>query len=291
MKTILLTGATGYLGTNLLKAFLKNEYRVIAVCLNKKEQLDFDSCYENNVKKIYLDTDSIESVFDSEKIDIIVHTATVYGRANEGIEEIIKANVIFPLKILQRAVKNKVSIFVNADSMLDKSTSIYAMTKFQFKEWLDFFSNQIKVVNLTMDQFYGPNERPTKFIAWLIDRFKNNVSSVDLTAGTQTRDFIYVEDVVSAFVTVVNNMNFVSQGCNNFEVGTGTLTSVHDMVLKVQNLFDNKNTKLNFGAIPLRTNELSGKIVKSSELRNLGWSPQYSVDAGLAEIKQMEGIK
>ncbi len=68
---------------------------------------------------------------------------------------------------------------------------------------------------------YGPGDSPNKFIPWLIAQLKNNVPKIDLTAGEQTRDFIYIDDVCTAFKTVCDKMDDIPERFASFEVGTG----------------------------------------------------------------------
>lgn len=91
MKNILLTGATGYLGTYLAEHFLNKQYHIIALALNRSEQFKFDG--HKNVSVYYLNETEIAEIFSKENIDIVIHTATLYGRCGEQIIEMLKANV------------------------------------------------------------------------------------------------------------------------------------------------------------------------------------------------------
>lgn len=289
MKTILLTGATGYLGGYLSESFLNKDYKIIALALNKKEHYKFQN--HKNVKLYYLDEISIEDIFKNENIDIIIHTATLYGRNNESIISMQKANVEFPLKILLQAI-NHAKLFVNTGTILQKNLNAYSLTKNHFEDWLSLYSDKIKCINLKLDHFYGPNDKSTKFIAWLIEQFKNNVREINLTEGSQTRDFIYIDDVVSAFNTVVEKESRIPLGkLNTFEVGTNHKTSIKDMVLMIKKQIGNTTTKLNFGAIPYRKNEVLDYQLDTSGLHLLGWKPEYlTVGKGIQKVLEIESL-
>ena len=283
MKTILLTGATGYLGGYLAKNFLDEGFFVIALALNKSEQFKWKD-YDNQ-KVYYLDDTNIKEIFAKEKIDIVIHTATRYGRSREDNVDMVKANLEFPLEVLEEAVKHNVGIFVNTDTILEKSINAYSLTKNQFTDWLKMYSDKIKCINLRLDHFYGPNDNPVKFIAWLIQQFSKNVAKIDLTEGAQIRDFIYIDDVVSAFDTVIQNSEKLPIGkVNNFEVGTNVKTSIKDLVLMIKEKMGNTVTKLNFGAIPYRKNEVLDYDIDTSSLKHLGWIPGKTLQQGLNEI-------
>lgn len=291
MKTILLTGATGYLGGYLAKNFLDKGFFVIALALNKSEQFKWKD-YDNQ-KVYYLDTTNIKEIFAKEKIDIVIHTATRYGRSREDNVDMVKANLEFPLEVLEEAVKHNVGLFVNTDTILEKSINAYSLTKSQFTDWLRMYSDKIKCINLRLDHFYGPNDNPVKFIAWLIQQFSKNVAKIDLTEGSQTRDFTYIDDVVSAFDTVIQNSEKLPIGkVNNFEAGTNVKTSIKEMVLMIKEKMGNTVTELNFGAIPYRKNEVLDYQIDTSGLHLLGWKPEYiSVEKGIQKIVEIEGLR
>lgn len=288
MKTILLTGATGYLGGYLSENFLNKGFKIIALALNKNEQYKFQ---DNILTKVYyLDKTTVKEIFDNENVDVVIHTATLYGRRQEHLTSMEKVNVEFPLEVLNEAINHNVKIFVNTSTILNKNINPYTLTKNHFEDWLSLYSDKIKCINLKLDHFYGPNDKPIKFIAWIIQELKNNVEKIDLTEGTQTRDFIYIDDVVSAFDIVIEKEKNIPNGkLNTFEVGTNSKTTIKEMVTTIKEKLGNTKTKLNFGAIPYRKNEVLDYQVDTTGLHLLGWKPEYlSVRKGIQKLLEAE---
>ena len=288
MKTILLTGATGYLGGYLSENFLNKGFKIIALALNKNEQYKFQ---DNILTKVYyLDKTTVKEIFDNENVDVVIHTATLYGRRQEHLTSMEKVNVEFPLEVLNEAINHNVKIFVNTSTILNKNINPYTLTKNHFEDWLSLYSDKIKCINLKLDHFYGPNDKPIKFIAWIIQELKNNVEKIDLTEGTQTRDFIYIDDVVSAFDIVIKKEKNIPNGkLNTFEVGTNSKTTIKEMVTTIKEKLGNTKTKLNFGAIPYRKNEVLDYQVDTTGLHLLGWKPEYlSVRKGIQKLLEAE---
>ena len=291
MKTILLTGATGYLGGYLSKSFLNQGFRLIALRLNQNDKFLFEEKFSSQVKTYSLDVSSPETVFKENKIDIVVHTAVLYGRNNESITDMLNANVAFPLKILSLCEKYCTELFINTDSILTPEINAYSMTKHNFVDWLSMYSDKVKIANIRLDHFYGPNDNPIKFIAWLIQEMKNNVEQIDLTDGNQTRDFIYIDDVVSAYSTVIANRANISLGqVNVFEVGTNTKTSIRQLVSLIYEKIKPTKTTLNFGGVPHRKNEMFNYDVNTTTLRFLGWTPQVTLAEGIEKILKTEEV-
>lgn len=288
---IAITGATGFLGQCLSDHFLHkfgNDVKLIALVSNKNKNYKYKD--NPNTKVYYLDKTPIPTIFNNDKIDVVIHTATLYGRNKENVIDVERVNVEFPLVILSEAIKHNVKIFVNTSTILSKNINPYALTKSHFEDWLSLYADKIKCINLKLDHFYGPNDSPIKFIAWIIEQLKHNVSYIDLTEGSQIRDFIYIDDVVSAFDTIIKNEKQIPIGkLNTFEVGTNCKTSIKKMVITIKEKLGNTKTTLNFGAIPYRKNEVLDYIVDTSNLRLLGWKPKYpSIEQGIQKLLEIE---
>ena len=288
MTTILLTGATGYLGNRLGRKLLDDGYSIVAIHLNHNEKFLYDEKYSNRVSKVYLCDTPIEEIFSDNKIDGIIHTSTLYGRSGEQIADMIRANVVFPVELITNAIKKQVQFFINTDTILNKYVSPYALTKSNVTEWMKIFSDNIKMVDIKLDHFYGPKDKNTKFVAAMVEKLINNVAEIDLTEGTQTRDFIYIDDVIEVYRTVLNNLDKMTLGqIATFEIGTNKKTSIKYVVQKLKELTASKS-KLNFGAVPYRKNEMLDYEVNTTAIRLLGWIPKVDIDEGLAKIVQAE---
>lgn len=288
MKTILLTGATGYLGSRLVKASLGLGYKIAAITPNAKDTM----AQSEGLSIYHLDEISLKDIFARNEIEGIIHCATCYGRAGENAVDTARVNIMFPLEILSLAVAHKVDFFINTDTILNADINEYALTKNQFRQWLSFYADKIKTVNMRLDHFYGPFDKPNKFIAYLFREFNNQSPFIDLTSGEQTRDFIYIDDVISAYLHIMKNIRTIPNSIlNNFEVGSGTQTSIKNLVIMIKELTQNNTTKLNFGAIPYRKNEVLDYKVNISALQKLGWAPKVTLEQGIKQIIKEEKRK
>jgi nucleoside-diphosphate-sugar epimerase len=184
-----------------------------------------------------------------------------------------------PFQLLDLAIKKCVKVFINTDTVLDRFVSAYALTKTQFREWLYFRRNEIKTINMQLEHFYGEGCSASNFITVMIERLKNNETVIDLTKGEQQRDFIYYEDILSAFEVVINKNETITSG-STFQVGSGETVSIKELMLFLKGQ-TNSISQLNFGAIPYRENELMISETDIEPLRNLGWKPEYSIKKGL----------
>lgn len=288
---ILLTGATGYLGNRLGRQLLADGHSLVAIHLNHNEKFEFDAKFEKKVTKIYLSDTPIADIFNENKLDGIIHTSTLYGRSGEQVSDMIKANVVFPVELLTNAIKHDTKFFINTDTILNKYVSAYALTKSNLTEWMKMFDDKILMVDVKLDHFYGPNDKNTKFVAAMVEKLMRNEEAIDLTEGTQTRDFIYVDDVVEVYRTILSHLDKMSLGqVATFEIGTNKKTSIRHVVQKLKELIG-ATTQLNFGAVPYRKNEMLDYDVNTTAIRLLGWKPQVDIDEGLKKIIEQERNK
>ena len=279
MKTILITGINGFLG-NLLAKRLTDKHNIIGL----EYSLDNLFRIEDHSFKVY-STDNINWVqlFKENTIDIIIHTATFYGRNNEDLQQIAETNLFMPFQLLDIAIKNKVSLFINTDTVLDRFVNIYALTKRQFQEWLYIRKNEIQIINMQLEHFYGRGANPSNFITYIANQFIHNAPSINLTLGEQRRDFIHIEDVVSAYCKAIQKISEIKEPFTNYQVCTNELVTIKEIVLSLKKI-TKSTTKLNFGALPYRDNELMISESDNSKLISLGWSPIHNIYKSLPSI-------
>ncbi len=282
--TILIAGTTGFLGSYLLKSFIKNGHEVIGLKRSTSNSYRIEE-YLNQIILYDIDKTELSDIFENHKIDIVVNTVTNYGRKDTKISSILDTNLMFGLKLLEESVYNNVKAFINTDTFLDRNINAYALSKAQLVDWMKFLSNsnRTQMINIKIEHMYGPKDDKNKFIYWLINQFKQNVEKIDLTSGIQKRDFVYIEDIVSAYETIIRNIDTLLI-FEEFELGSGNSIEVKEFVKQiVQEINVNKTitTKLNFGAIPYRVNENMKMEANIQKLQNLGWKPQVSIEDGI----------
>ncbi|OYU06325.1 MAG: epimerase [Pseudomonas sp. PGPPP1] len=287
MKNILLTGASGFLGSALAHHWVRAGYKV-SVLLRPESAAARIVDLMNNIQLYRCSgDDEVLSAIGKVAPDYIVHTACSYGRAGENLIHIFDANVRFGLLLLEGASRlDKQVTFLNTGTILDSSVSSYAMTKNSFSNlgslqarWGD---RGVQFINVALQHMYGPGDDKSKFTTYVIGSCIDNVERLRLTSGIQERDFIYVEDVVSAYDVILSNVS--SFACaEEIEVGYGDAVSVKSFVELVHSMTASK-TLLEFGAVPCRANEAMLLVADISRLRSLGWTPTISLKVGVQKI-------
>ncbi len=278
--TILMTGGTGYLGSHVLRAMISEGHRVVLL-KRPTSRLERIEDLLPALRTYDLGKVDLHNVFKEHAVDAVVHCATQYGRAQSSPLGIVEANLLLPLQLLQIGVEHGLKAFVNTDTILDKRVNEYTLSKKHFLDWLQTYKQRMICANLALEHFYGPGDDSTKFVSWVAGEFARKAPKIDLTLGEQKRDFVYIDDVVSAFTTVVKFLRSTSPGFYDYEVGTGTHVSVRELVEKIRTKIGSPATKLLFGAMPYRPNEVMESKVNLAPLKALGWTPRVSLEEGL----------
>jgi len=282
---ILMTGATGFLGSNLLRRLVEDGHDV-TILIRQSSQLSRIANILNRVSVHRVDID--QGVFVSSSIETIIHCATNYGRGNVDFAELLEANLLLPLQLLQDGCRAGVRCFINTDTILDKGVNDYTLSKSQFREWFGKYANKMVCVNVALEHFYGPQDDPTKFVSFIVDQLLNDVDSISLTPGEQKRDFIYIDDIVEAFLLILKNSATMKSGYLDYEIGTGQTVSIREFVELIKRLAGNTHTRLDFGALPYRENEAMETHVNAGAIRALGWHPTISLIDGLSKMIELE---
>lgn len=267
------------MGSNIAKA-LCDDYHIIILKrsfspIKRIEQI------VNKVELFNIDEINPKSIFSQKKLDIILHCATHYGRKSIDPLEIIEANLVLPLALLNLAKKYSVPCFINTDTILDKRINAYSLSKSQFSDWLRTLSADIVCINMELEHFYGPLDDSSKFVTHLIASILKEDSEIQLTQGEQKRYFVYIDDVVNAFKLIIRKSIHLNKGYHSFQVGSPQGVSIRAFVETIKQLAGNKNTNLKFGAIPYRDREIMDPGLDVRPLMEMGWRIDISLEEGL----------
>ena len=208
---IIITGITGFLGSNLARKLIRSNSPIIGI-INSQKSIDRISDFSDKCKLISLP--DLNNFLELKKYALfgIVHAATVYGRDSESREDIYKCNYELPIQILKNTRKFNPKFFINIDTFynnkisLEKNMNTYIESKKDLIKYLKKFktNSSFKIFNLILHHIYGPGDSKHKFTSRLINLL-NHEDYLDLTPGLQERDFIYITDACEAISQIIAN--------------------------------------------------------------------------------------
>jgi nucleoside-diphosphate-sugar epimerase len=291
---ILITGANGYLGSYITKKFIENNAEVTIV-VRRSSNLDRISIVVKNINILYLEDEEFLVKIRKTKVDILINAIVDYGRESPYFFNLLETNVLLPFKILDLVCKEKGFIYFTFDSFYAKQEFLdkkimpeYVLSKNQLNEWLDLYNKTTKVtiMVLRLEHLIGPNESINKFNGWILNQLISNIPVIKLTSCEQVRDFIYIEDVVDAIFILIKNRNKFEKKFNQIDIGTGLGYSIKTFVENLHH-FTNSNSKLEFGALPSRVNEIKSSIANNEFLYSLGWKPEINLNKIIKKILEI----
>lgn len=288
---ILITGASGFLGSALARYWLDARYEV-GLLLRRNSNLRRLGDLANSFEIMrYTSDGEICNLVNDFFPDVVVHTACSYGRKGETLLDLFRANHFFGVALLQGLHELRKDIFfINTASALPPYVSPYALSKNQFSEWgrmtaLDS-SGHLRFVNAKLQHMYGPLDDESKFTTHVLHTCQRNESKLNLTHGLQVRDFIYLDDVISAYDILLHKNKEIESFCE-IEIGSGASTSVRQFVETAHRLTESR-TQLIFGAIPYRPNEVMHCKANIDRMVALGWRPKFNLETGIHKTIELE---
>ncbi|WP_185967788.1 SDR family NAD(P)-dependent oxidoreductase [Formosa sediminum] len=296
MKKYVVTGGAGFIGSHIVE-HLSNEGHEVVVLDNlrtgfKKNIEDFNVSYQN------VDIRNSEQVMTYVKGANAVFNLAALVSVPESllkINECISINTIGTINILDAARQTegcKVVLSSSAanygnnpvspkvETMTPEPLTPYSITKLDGEYYLDMYRNEFNVPTTSLRYFnvFGPRQNPKSAYAAVVPIFiinaLQNKPLLIYGDGEQTRDFIYVKDVVSA------NLFASQQGKGVYNVALGQSTSVKELA---EHIIKITNSKSKIKYLDTRSGDIKHSMANPKKFNDLGFKPKWSIEAGLSE--------
>jgi len=301
-QKILVTGGAGFIGSHLVDKLIKLGHRVVIIdnlSTGKKENINRKAKFY----KIDICSPKIGEFFKKEKPQICFHLVAQIN-VRKSVENPLfdaKVNILDSLNIIQNFIQLPTSnfqlpafIFASTGGAIYGETnkiptpenhpanpiSPYGIAKLTVENYLKFYKENfgLKFVSLRFSNVYGPRQNPrgeVGVISIFTDKLLKKERPTIFGDGNQTRDFIFIDDVVSACLKA---MEYKGKK-EIFNIGTGIETSINKLNEIISKLL---KTKIKPKYAPEKPGDLKRSCLDISlTKRELKWKSKYNLEKGL----------
>lgn len=297
---VLVTGAAGFIGSHLVQKLLDENFEVGIIKRSTSDIWRIKNLLRNI--KVY-DADirnfkEVDKVILDFKPDVVVHLAYYYavGPDSEEIIKLSNTNVLGTINLLESSKRNHIKRFINTstcfvyencgDNRLNETNNLkpinhYTLTKIQAEQACTYYAenSDLKIITLRIFPPYGPADNERRLIPFLIGSFLNN-EKPKLTAGEQKWSFIYVSDIVDAYVKSILILDLPLKH-EIFNVGNEQTISIRDIAIKIKTMLGS-DVEAGLGELPYRGDELKFICADNNKAKTiLKWEPKVGIDEGL----------
>lgn len=312
MKNYLITGGAGFIGSSLADNLLKENNRVIVIdnfCDfydPKLKENNITKALSNPNYKLYRrdirDKEALKEIFDNNQIDCVIHLAAMAG-VRPSIENPIlyqEVNCVGTQNILEEMKSHNVLNLVMASSssvygntkevpfsenmVVDYAISPYAATK-KANEVMTHVYHKLHGMNVIMLRFftvYGPKQRPDLAINKFTRLMLNNEEIPMFGDGTTSRDYTYIDDIVSG---IKASMNYVEKNSDVYEIinlGNSSPISLKEMINTIGEVLG-VTPKIN--TLPMQPGDVDRTYADTTKAKNiLNYEPKTSFKTGIEKF-------
>jgi nucleoside-diphosphate-sugar epimerase len=306
-KKILITGSTGFVGSNLLRRLLESGNKDIFIFIRENSDLwrIKDILEKVNVYNVdLLDKSTVEKFISEIEPDIIFHNAA-YGvhRYQNNNDLIVKTNFLGTVNVLEASVTKGFEGFINVGSALEygfinkpfeegdlpNPIDTYGVAKLASTYYCRMISitRDLPIVTLRLFYPYGYYEEPPRLIPYLIISMLKN-RDIKLNSPNAKRDFIFIEEVIDAILKSAQKIDKIQRG-TIMNIGSGIdskVTEVFELLKKItgyRKTLTIQENLLEKDKLPIWRANIN------KALETIAWKPKYNLKMGL--FKTVEWFK
>nr|WP_275692978.1 NAD-dependent epimerase/dehydratase family protein [Enterococcus hirae] len=309
----MITGGAGFIGSTLANHLGKENVVIVVddLSMGKVENLEMD----RNITFIEGDVaDSVlmEEIIRANQFDYIFHLAAVASVADSVARPVETHRVNFEsvlmlLELVRKYQPNlkrivfssSAAVYGDEPTLPKKEESIirpltpYAIDKFAAEQYVLDYCHLYDVPGSAVRFFnvYGPNQNPNSpysgVISILVDRYKKQLAGEKTSFtlygdGSQSRDFVYIDDVIQALLLVANKEAALGE---QFNVGTGKATTLLTLIQTIDQILE---TELALEYQPERSGDIHDSLADISKIQSIGYLPNYDVLSGMKSYLKTE---
>lgn len=294
-KVALVTGATGFVGSHLVRRLIKESWKVHIISRPESSLEIIKDVKGETVNHLHDGTtDGMLRIIKESKPIIVFHLASLFLTQHQpkDLEPLIRSNILFGTQLLDAMAANGVYKFVNTGTSWQHYNNedynpvcLYASTKQAYEAILKFYieTTTLRVVTLKLFDTYGPNDlRPKLFN--LLKKVAEDQKPLAMSPGEQLIDIVYIDDVVEAFLIAADRLlNNNAKKYEEYAISSGNPLKLRDLVKKYEEVIG-KKLPIEWGGRPYRDREVMVPWKRGEKL--YGWMPKVCLDEGIKKISE-----
>jgi len=290
---VLVTGATGFVGTHLTRQLTKRGDEVSVIVRRSSDTHALTKFLKN--ERIHEHDGTIARMVDivaTAEPNAVIHLVSLFisEHKTSEIEALVSSNLSFGLQLLEGMALSGVRNFVNAGTIWQNfkdedynPVNLYAATKEAFEDLARFYveAHDFTFTTLKLYETYGPEDSRRKLLPLLIEAAKSG-EKLSMTPGEQLLDFVHIDDVVSAFIMAADRqVQGEAKKIETFALSSKAQISLLDLVKLLEEVSGSR-LRIEFGGRPYRKRE----VMVPCQARRLlpGWEAKISLRDGLSQF-------
>lgn len=298
MKRTLITGGAGFIGANFIYKFLDLGYEVNVIDKKETNFWRLESVKEK-IKLTYVDLrnyEELESFIIRLNPQIILHFAAygAYPAKQQDIKTTIDTNLLGIVNLVNACSKIKFECFINTgtnseygakeepmkENDLLEANNLYGITKAGGTMYCQYMARKLALPIVVTRPFavYGYFEEKERLIPTIIKSCLEN-SELNLSSPILVRDFVFIEDIISAYLAIIKNIQKVKGEI--FNVGTGLQTTIDEAVNIIKDITKSA-VRPEYGQVKPVQYEPKSWVADISKIKKrLNWHQEYNLKEGL----------
>lgn len=297
-RKILVTGATGFVGSFLVHSLINNNEDVSIIVRNKQlNKRLFDITEKVKIYEGDLTSDSLDDIIDAIKPTIVFHLAAYGALPGQkiAIQDVIDTNVKGLAKLINATKRHNLQLFVNTGSSSEYGIKTMPMKESDLLAPINDYgvskaaatlycqkvalTESLPLITLRLFSPYGYQDDENRLIPFVINKALKN-EPIPLNSKQNVRDFIYIEDVVAAYLKTLKNPIKPGEIIN---IGSGVQHTAYDIVSNIIQL-SQSHSALQWNTMPQQKRQIEpilwqADIQKAKKL--LDWTPDHTLQQGL----------
>lgn len=296
-RTVIVTGATGFIGKHLVERLSEHGYKVILLVRSTSV---LETKLSDRIIRVDVDgtVEQLTNLFKNTKPMMVLHLASLYLPTHQpdDVQKLVASNISFPSLLLEAMKLSGIKKFLNTGTSWQhynnekyEPVNLYAATKQSFEDILQYFvcAEDFSSITLKLFDTYGPADKRKKLFHLLKDSTQNT-SVLEMSPGEQLLNIVYIDDVIDAFVSAVALLEQGPQYRNeSFAVSAddNEIISLRELV-RLYSDVTGTTPNIKFGARPYRAREVMVPWTKGTRVPN--WKPKTSLRDGIRLVTELK---